>query len=226
MIKPLAAVALVAATMVLPASAATYNVSTQGYNAFADASGKNVWYEGVTYAMNGQQRSAAAGVFRLKATPTAGGAVQTFLGFCLEPLEWLRLPKVYADGTPLSQIAVGRLGALVDNAMKLVTNAKSAAAFQLAAWEIANEGKGNLNLVGGSFVVKSANRSTLALSQGWLDKIAGNAWKADFKVRILSAPGTQDLVTDLAPVPVPAAGLMMMGALAGIGALRSRRKAA
>lgn len=224
--KPFAIVAMLAAATTVPASAATYNVDTQGYNAFADAGGRNVWYEAVSYRMAGQSRNAAAGVFRLKATPTGGGSAQTFLAFCLEPLEWLRLPKTYTDGTPLSAFVVGRLGALVDNAMQLVRNAQTAAAFQLAAWEIANEGNGALNLTRGSFVVTNANRKTLALSQGWLDQIAGNAWKPDTKVRILTAPGTQDLVTDLAPVPVPAAGILLMAGLAGLAGLRGRRRAA
>jgi hypothetical protein len=220
--KMIAVAAVAVAALAVPASAATYNVTAQGKNVFLDANGKNAWYENVSYALNGSRVSASAGVFRMKLTG-ANGVAQDFLSFCLEPLEYLRIPRVYADGTSLSKTQVGSLGALVNNALKLVVNSRTAAAFQLAAWEIANEG-GKLDLNKGAFVVKSANGNTVGLAQGWLNAISGGKWAANTRVRILTATQTQDLVTDLPPVPVPAAGVLMMGALGGLAALRRRRK--
>ena len=55
-----------------------------------------------------------------------------FVGVCLEPLEWLTLPKAYDESSPLAYLTKSRLGALVDNAMSLVKNSQTAAAFQLA----------------------------------------------------------------------------------------------
>lgn len=223
-IRNLAVAALAVAALAGPAAAATYDVTMQGKNAFFDANGKNAWYEYTAYKMNGQNVTAAAGVFRLKATD-AMGVSRDFLAFCLEPLEYLRLPRAYDDGTALSKTQVGALGALVSNALKLVNNARSAAAFQLAAWEIANEG-GRFDLAKGAFVVTSANGNTRNLAQTWLNQISGNKWAADYKVRILTATRTQDLVTDLPPVPVPAAGFLMVGALGGLAALRRRKRSA
>ena len=223
-IRTLAVAALAVAALAGPAAAATYDVTTQGKNAFFDANGKNAWYEYTSYKMNGKTVTAAAGVFRLKATD-ARGVSRDFLAFCLEPLEYLRLPRAYDDGTSLTQMQVGALGALVNNALKLVNNARSAAAFQLAAWEVANEG-GKFELSKGAFVVTSANAKTKSLAQSWLDALNGNKWAANYKVRILTATRTQDLVTDLPPVPVPAAGFLMVGALGGLAALRRRKRSA
>jgi hypothetical protein len=212
--------------MVVGASAATVKVSAQGSNAFLDTTGQNGWYQMASYSLNGAARTAAAGVFRLKST-TTGNAVTKFLAFCLEPLETLRLPKLYDEGSSLSYLTRSRLGALVDNALSLVRDSKSAAAFQLAAWEIANEGRGSLDLKTGAFQLTSANSSTQGLSQSWLDKIANGTWGLNAQVMILQAPGTQDLVTDLdpSPVPVPAAGGMMLFGLAGLLGLRRKRHA-
>lgn len=222
--KSLALPLAAALSIGVSAEAATVKVTTQGANAFLDSSNRNGWYEGVSYTLNGIARSAYAGAFRLKET-TAGGVVTNFIGFCLEPLETLHLPKMYDEGTSLSYLAVARLGALVDNAMALVKDSRSAAAFQLAAWEIANEGRGSLDLGNGAFRMLAVSSSTRSLAQGWLGKIASGSWKLDQGVMILQAPGTQDLVTSLppAPIPVPAAGLLLLGGLGGLAVTRRRR---
>lgn len=208
------------------ALSATVTVSQQNKNnVFKDASGQNGWYQTTSYSLNGVGRTALAGLFRLTET-TAGGQITKFVGVCLEPLENLRLPKLYDESTPLSASVVGRLGALLNNALALVKDSKSAAAFQLAAWEIANESTGSLNLGKGAFKVSSAGSGTKALSQTWLDMISNGTWKPDTHVMILQAPGTQDLLTDLpAEVPVPAAGFLLMVALGGLTALRRRKQA-
>ena len=220
-----AALALGAASALSPASAATINVTKQGTNAFVDASGGNGWYQSTSYTLNGTGRSAAAGMFRLTGTST-NGAVQDFLAFCLEPLETLTLPKDHTVGTTLGSSVLDRLGALMSNAFTLVTGSQSAAAFQMAAWEIANESNGSLDLANGGFRITAAAQGTQSLAQSWLDLIGSGQWTSTGNVTILSASGTQDLLTNIAPVPVPAAGVMLLGGLAGLGALRRRRKAA
>ena len=220
-----AALALGTVTALSPASAATINVTKQGTNAFVDASGGNGWYQSTSYTLNGTGRSAAAGMFRLTGTST-NGAVQDFLAFCLEPLETLTLPKDHTVGTTLGSSVLDRLGALMSNAFTLVTGSQSAAAFQMAAWEIANESNGSLDLAQGGFRITSAGTGTQSLAQSWLNLIGSGQWTSGGNVTILSASGTQDLLTNIAPVPVPAAGVMLLGGLAGLGALRRRRKAA
>lgn len=222
----LATLAITAATAMAPANAATVNVTKQGSNAFVDASGQNGWWQKVSYNLNGTTRSGVgAGVFRLTATD-ASGKVQDFLAFCLEPLEWLTLPRDHTVGSSLSAPILDRLGALVSNAFSLVTGASSAAAFQMAAWEIANESGSSLNLGSGAFKMTQANATSESLAQGWLNSITSGSWTSNGRVTILTGAGTQDLLTNIAPVPVPAAGVMLLGGLAGLGALRRRRKTA
>jgi hypothetical protein len=224
MFKRFATAAVLSALLALPAAAKTVDVSYQGQNAFKDANGQNAWFQNVSYTLNGQGMSASAGLFRFKETD-ANGAVQNFLAFCLEPLEYLRLPRQHTYGTLLDGTVVGQLGALINNALKMVVDSKSAAAFQLAVWEVANE-TGGLDLLNGAFKVTSANQHTRNLAQSWLNNLSNGTWKANHNVRILSAPRTQDLVTDLPPIPVPAAGFLLAGGLMGLAALRRRRRTA
>lgn len=218
-----AAAVLCTATSVAPLAAATVNVTTQGTNAFRDASGQNAWFESSRFSLNGTSRSAAAGLFRLTATGS-GGVMQNFLAFCLEPLETLTLPKDHTVGTTLGASILNRLGTLMSNAFGLVNGSSSAAAFQMAVWEIANESSSSLDLGSGAFMMTQANAATKSLAQSWLDNINSGAWTSSRKVTVLSAPGTQDLLTDIAPVPLPAAGVLLLGGLAAMGAVRRRRK--
>ncbi|MFZ1726870.1 MAG: VPLPA-CTERM sorting domain-containing protein [Albidovulum sp.] len=221
--KMAGAAALAVLLAAMPAAATTVNVTAQGTNVFRDMNGQNAWFQSVSYTVNGTARHVSAGAFRFVGT-TPNGNSQNFVAFCLEPLEWLSL-RTYTDGTSLSASVVGQLGSLLSNAFGMVNNSTSAAAFQIAAWEIVSESVGNYNLGSGAFQLTSVNATTRTLAQGWLDSISSGQWTSTGGVRILTASGTQDLLTDMAPVPVPAAGMMLLGGLAGLVGLRRRRKA-
>lgn len=104
-----------------------------------------------------------------------------------------------------------------------------AAAFQMAVWEIVNEGAGTYNLGAGNFRVSGTGAGE---AQGWLDYLnanpdSTNAYKD--KVEIWSVQnqgpngwGAQDVAV-FAPVPEPETYAMMLAGLALMGFVARRR---
>ena len=220
-----AAFALGAALCATPLSAATVDISGQDGSIFGDADGLNKWYVGDSYTNGTDSRNnVGAGVFRLKGA-FDGGVSANFLAFCLSPFEWLRLPLQYSVGTDLKETVVGRLASLVTVAWDKIADRDTAAAFQLAAWEIVSEsGDNKLNITDGLFRVTATGSDAAGkYAQSWLDDVQSGTFKADLsRVTIFSADNTQDLLTgDLPPAPVPlpgAIGFMLMALLALGGA--------
>ncbi len=230
-----AAVAL--AAFAAPASAALVDVTAQNSGSvFKDAAGNNAWYIGTSFEVATAptpttRNNIAAGVFRMTGDDGVN-PVFDFLAFCLQPLEWLSIPKTYDMSSGLSAQVIDNLNALAGNAFGLVQDSNSAAAFQMAVWEIANE-TGGYDIRDGYFKITggtTASNNAEDLANTWLGNIASNTWQANgASFMILSAPGTQDLLTNLpggnlGSVPIPASGLLLLGALAGGGAM-ARRKA-
>lgn len=213
--------------------AATLNVSAQNpQNVFADVSGNNAWYIRTSYTVGGQGRSnIATGAFRLKGVDPTDGSVDNFLAFCMSPLAWLRLPLSYtAANTALSTTQFDRLSALANGAWSLITNAKSAGAFQIAVWEIVSESS-TLNLSRGNFkLTGSSSNAAKQLAQTWLGQVQNGKFQSHpIGITTLEGSNTQHLLTkDLplpASVPLPA-GLGLLGfALAGLFGLGRARRA-
>ena len=224
------AVAVASALAMAPVAAATVDVSAQHPSVFGDATGANKWYVGVSYT-NGKEsrRNVGAGVFRLVAKSDKG-VVSNFMAFCLSPFEWLRLPLQYTVGTDLSSSIINRLAALTNGAWDKITDKHTAAAFQLAAWEIVSEKPENhLDITRGLFRVTAIDsRSAGGIAQDWLKNVEAQKFSASLKdITILSADRTQDLLThDLppAPVPLPGAAGMMLLALMALGAAAKARR--
>lgn len=224
------------------AHAASINVAAVSEaSVFYDENNQNAWYKATSFDVGTQSvNNVGAGVFRVSGTDDAG-IVENFLAFCLQPLEALTLPKTHLINNPFTQAIATNLNALATNAWALVDSSKTAAAFQMAAWEITTETAGADYLINDGFfkITGDSNGSNDAedLAQDWLNKITNAEWTSgNDAYRILTAAGTQDLLTNIIEdpngpppnqtvVPLPASGMLLLGGLLGAGFMARRRKA-
>lgn len=226
--KILTATAFAAATtFAAPALASPINVETVHGSVFGDAAGQNQWKIVTQFEVDGKASGGVyAGAFRLESDAT--GALSDFLAFCLQPLETLTLPKEHNVGSKFSESVTANLNILAANAWGSVTDSVTAAAFQMAAWEITTETDAKYDINDGNFaIINQSAKSNQAegTAQLWLNNIQYDHWTSNGEeFVILNAPGTQDLLTNVSAVPLPASGLLLLGGLFGTGAI-ARRKA-
>jgi len=218
------AAALGVALTAVSAQASTVDVTRQSSNTF----GSDNWRVVTSFAVETDRgtvsRNTYAGLFQLTATDEAGMSTD-FLAVCLEPLANLSLPRSHRIGSDLDASVLDDLYALASNAQ--VNNSQTAAAFQMAAWELTTD-QGDYDVSSGIFRITSNRSSSNAaetLAQSWLSNIQSNTWGSDGnEFQIFSAEGTQDLLTNLPAVPLPASGLLLGGALLGLGAARRKSR--
>jgi hypothetical protein len=191
--------------------------------------GASVFYSGlgrtVSIEFNGAARSVGAGAFGLQFY--TGSEWRDFISFCLDLNEWLVLPSGYGrvdDETFFSSDADRTAtGALYNNLLTAefgLKDATSAAALQSIIWEIREDGAANFDLEGGAFRLVSADVLLRAQSL-WGLIVSGKLSAPDFDV--FTARGTQDLL--VSEVPLPAAFILFGAGLAGLGAVRRKRRA-
>lgn len=106
-----------------------------------------------------------------------------------------------------------------------LTGSVQSAAFQLAVWEIVNEGgSSGLNVTNGDFYVTGASSTVANLANGWLTNSAG--WASTQALSVWSGPNsTQDLAV-FAPIPEPETYAMLLAGLGLMGFIARRRRAA
>ena len=202
------------------ASAATVQLEYQGANAF----GTPAWSRNVNINLNGRNMYVAAGLFRMEDS-NSGAEV---LAWCVDLYNRLRSPALY-DVSNFS--ASGFSAGVRDNVDRLFTGfyadvdtRDEAAGFQIALWEIVTETTGVIDLAGGIFRATGGS-NPLALAGSYLSGLAA-AGTGGYNLTFFDSQNnsSQNLVS-VSPVPVPAAGGLLLAGLAGFAALRRRRKA-
>lgn len=168
-----------------------------------------------------------AGAFRV-----TDDQARDFKAFCIDIHETLNLPFLYTRQTQLfAPRVLSAIKGLYNTAYASVDTKVEAAAFQVALWEITNDGTGTLDLGRGGFRLLSGGR-VAQTAAGYLAGLSGPA-TGQYQLQYYAGTGTQDLVigtpadqaTPPAPVPLPAAGLLMLAGLGGLAAVRKKRNA-
>lgn len=182
-------------------------------------------------------------------------AYQDFIAFCIEVTQSLTTstgtPVAYTEnaalfGSDRRELISTLLGTAFDPAL----GADHHAATQVAVWKLAygniSSAAGNAfdvtaqsdqNLGGGFLgltppdVSNTFGTTVFAIAQGFLDNLDGDLLNGEWtrlsgnRVTFLESANSQNLVTYTTPIPVPAAGGLLIGAIAGLAAVRRRRAA-
>ncbi len=186
--------------------------------------------------------SVIAGAFALKSDPATtsySDAAGNFVAFCLDVFNNLTNPPGEYEVTSTPFVSTGSPGDISDrigDVEKLFNTAyagvdlsddNQSAGFQLALWEVVFEDTTGLftgfDLADGAFTV-STDTNVFNTAKGYLDNIDGPNTGSYQLTYLQSTQGGQNLVT-MAPIPLPAGGVLLLGALGGLAVARRRRKA-
>ncbi len=187
----------------------------------------NGLYTSISYTLNGSSRSANAGLYVLDYSHDLAPATTSwneFLSFCLEPDVALT-----SFSNPYTAMTLGSAGynsaaiaELWGRYRSSVVNDTTAAAFQIALWELSYDGGGK-NLAAGNFVLNNPASVPYLLASGWLASLDGKGPKAhNLAVLVDNQRDRYDRQDLIVEIPVPATALLMGVGLLGFG-LRRRK---
>lgn len=228
------AIALLAGAQATAATISAGDVVTVGDrygNVFTPtpvAGDSNGLYRNLTIRINGTTNvNVSAGLFVLDFREGTSDWEQ-FETFCLQPNVYLQ-PfsnpyQAISLGAGAYATASAAIGELYGRFRDAVVNDRTAAAFQVALWELAYDSGRNLGA--GNFQLTYLGSDVAATANTWLAAIDGTGPRANL-LALVSNPNLadrQDLLVEDVPEP-GTLGLLVAGVLAGVG-LRRRASVA
>lgn len=210
-------------------------------NSFWAGSGNvTIKYNGPLDGNTDYQISGGSGGFKTYDLTTDPGRTNAFQSFCVDIFHGFNFAVQSFDSfstsvSTISAQATIDLGRLFTQYHSFIDSPGSSSlyesAFQLAVWEIVNEGIGGVyNLASGDFQVTS-NSTGYSLANSWLTNLmtnpstssyTANFWTVDSM--ITKNHGTAQDIVVFAPVPEPTIYSMMLVGLGLIGFTLRRRK--
>ena len=213
--------------LALSATAPQAATLTIDYQESGSVFGTDGWYTAVTIDSEIYDGTFNGGQFEL-----TSGPVGDFLAFCVE------VTQAIIEGDSAYEITQNLFApAVLDNIDRLYSSAYAsvvdgltAAAFQVAMWEIVEDTALGLDLATGTFSAidaTSTGGSVIGTAQGFLDGLS-TAPTGLYDLQFFASPTSQDVVSGSlietpAAVPVPASGLLLLSAAGLMAARRNKR---